>query len=239
MSNKNKFLGMLVFATLLMASCGSKPNFNAKLKTELDSVSYFFGYYLGVQLAHSGVDNTKEINFNTLARGIDEAMQNGKDVDDEKWWELQSFLSEYIAKVQSRANEALLKEGWDFLAANQSKPGVVTLPSGLQYRIIRDGSGARPTINDMVEVVYHGSLIDGTIFDSSKERGDTVAFPVGNLVIGFSDALTLMNEGSIWEIFIPSELGYGEEGRQGIPPHSVMIFEIDLVKILKFDIDEE
>jgi len=236
--NKYNFLGILIFAALLMTACGRKPNVNVRLKTDSDSASYFFGYHLGVTLAHSGFEDFSDLNFDAIAKGLNEAMQNGTEVDNDKWFELQMFLTDYLAKMQSRGNERLIREAEEFLAANQNRPGVVTLPSGLQYRIIRDGSGARPTRNDMAELLYHGTFADGTVFESSKERNDTVTFFVGQMIEGFTEALTLMNEGSIWEIFIPYYLAYGEEGNHGIPPFSTLIFELDLVRVVRFDMDE-
>ena len=228
---KHVAFSILVSATLLLASCGGgKPNFKASLKTDADSASYYIGYYYGVGLANMDFE---DVNINAMAKGVQEALKNGKDVDEQKMMEIQMFLNNFVGQLQSRASEQSLKEGQAFLEANKKKQGVVTLPSGLQYKIIREGTGAKPTMDDLVDLLYHGTLIDGTVFDSSKERGDTVNYPVGGFVSGFSDALTLMNEGSIWEVYIPSELGYGERGGGPIKPNSVIIFEIDLVKVLK------
>ena len=123
--------------------------------------------------------------------------------------------------------------GRDIPEANKKNTEAVSLPSGLRYKILREGKGPKPTMNDQVEVMYHGTLIDGTVFDSSKERGDTLTAPVNVLVPGFSEALTLMNEGSIWEVYIPPELGYGESSIGVIKPNSVLIFEIDLLKVIR------
>jgi len=143
-------------------------------------------------------------------------------------------LNNYFMGLQARAAEKLMKEGRDFLEANGKKSGVVKLPSGLQYKVIKEGVGAKPTKEDMVDVIYHGTLIDGTVFDSAKDRGDVATFPVGNLILGFTEALTLMSEGSIWEVYIPFELGYGERGSGAIiKPYNALIFEINLVKINK------
>ena len=224
---------ILMVSTVLLASCGGgKPNYKAKLKNDADSASYFIGYYYGVGLVNMEM---ADANIGAMVKGIQEALKQGKEVDQEKMQELQMFLNDYMTKLQTRATEKALKEGQDFLEANKKKQGVVTLPSGLQYKIIKDGDGTKPTQEDMVDVVYHGTLTDGTVFDSAKERGDTATFNVNGVVPGFSEALTLMNEGSIWEVYIPSELGYGENVRPGGPikPNSVLIFEIDLVKVKK------
>ena len=233
MYNKHIAFSILLTTIILLASCGGKkPNYKASLKNDVDSASYYLGYSMGAQLAFSDFD---DFNINAMARGVQEALKQGKEVDELKMHELQMYLNYFFMKLQTRASEKSMKEGQDFLEANKRKSGVVTLPSGLQYKIIRDGTGARPTFTDMVDVVYHGTLIDGTVFDSSKERNDTLTFPVGGVVTGFGEALSLMSEGAIWEVYIPSELGYGDHQSYGspIPPNSVLIFEIDLVKVIK------
>jgi len=233
MYNRQLIFSILVPAIILFASCGGgKPNYKASLKTDADSASYFIGYYYGVGLASMDFE---DVNINALAKGFQESLEKGKNVDEQKMMEIQMFLNNYVGQLQSRASEKSLKAAQEFLEANKGKPGVVTLPSGLQYKIKQDGTGAKPTMEDMVDVVYHGTLINETVFDSSKDRGDTVNFPVSGVVPGFSEALTLMNEGSIWEVYIPSELGYGENVRPGgpIPPNSVLIFEINMVKVKK------
>jgi len=232
--NKHLAFSILVSATLMLASCGGgKPKYKVSLKKEVDSVSYFFGYYLGIQLAYAEFEKVGDVKFNALAKGMKEAIEHGKTIDEQKMQELQMYLSQYMGKVQTRVNEKNLKEGQDFLEANKKKQGVVTLPSGVQYKIIKEGTGIKPNVEDMVDVVYHGTMIDGTVFDSPKERGDTATFPVNGVVPGFKEALTLMNEGSIWEVYIPSELGYGERPPQMIKPNSVLIFEINMVKVTK------
>jgi len=221
---------MLASIALLVSCGGGKPNYKAKLKNDVDSASYFLGYYYGMTFATSDFD---DFNIDAMAKGVQEALKKGKDVDQEKMQELQMFLNMFFTNLQTRASDKALKEGHDWLEANKKKQGVVTLPSGVQYKILRDGSGAKPSKEDEVDVVYHGSLIDGTVFDSSKDRGDTATFDVSRVVSGFSEALTLMNEGSIWEVYIPSDLGYGANPPYGSPikPNSVLVFEIDLVKI--------
>jgi len=233
MFNKNIIFGIMIPAIVMLASCGGgKPNYKAPLKTDNDSASYFLGYHWGAQVANSEME---DFNINAMARGAMEAIKHGKEVDHMKMQEIQMFLNNYFMNLQMRASEKSLKEGQDFLEANKKKQGVVTLPSGLQYKIIREGAGVRASREDAVDVVYHGSLIDGTVFNSSKDTGDTISFHVSGVVPGFSEALSLMSEGAIWEVYIPSELGYGEHPGHGspIPPNAVLIFEIDLVKVHK------
>ena len=233
-NNKHIVFSILVTATMLLASCGGgKPNYKAPLKNDVDSASYYLGYNMGANMAYSDFE---DVNINAFARGMQEALKRGKDVDEEKMMEMQMFWTTFSVTLQTRAGEKDLKAGQEFLEANKKKSGVVTLPSGLQYKIIKEGTGAKPTMEDMAEVVYHGTLIDGTVFDSSKDRGDTATFGVSMVVEGFSEALTLMNEGSIWEVYIPSELGYGSMGSPPlIKPNCVIIFEIEMVKVIKND----
>jgi len=230
--NKHVVFSILVSAIILLASCGGgKPNYKVSLKTDSDSVSYYYGYFSGKQSKEQGL----EINTDALAKGWQDG-QNGVEIK-ESMEEVNMFMQKYFMNLQARNSEKALKEGQSFLENNKKKQGVVTLPSGLQYKIIREGAGIKPSKEDMVELVYHGTLPDGNVFDSSKETGDTVSFNVGGVVEGFSEALTLMNEGSIWEVYIPSDMGYGERPPYGsqIKPNSVLIFEIDLVKVVKSD----
>jgi FKBP-type peptidyl-prolyl cis-trans isomerase FklB len=232
--NNNKhlaFFGTVMVAIFLLASCGGgKPNYKVSLKNDTDSASYYLGYSFGTQVANSDID---DFNVDAYAKGMQQAIKKGKEVDEEMMQEIQTFLGNYFNNLQSRTLEKNLKKGEKFLEDNKKKSGVVTLRSGVQYKIIKDGTGIKPTKEDQVDVIYHGTLIDGTVFDSAKERGEPVTFPVGGVVLGFSEALTLMNEGSIWEVYIPAELAYGEQGRPGIPANSVLIFEINLVKVSK------
>jgi FKBP-type peptidyl-prolyl cis-trans isomerase FklB len=125
------------------------------------------------------------------------------------------------------------KEGEAFLAENKKKSGIKALPSGLQYKVITEGKGKSPKATETVTVHYRGTLIDGTEFDSSYKRGQPATFPVGGVIKGWTEALQLMKEGAKWQLVIPSDLAYGESGRQGIPPNAVLVFEVELVSIQK------
>jgi FKBP-type peptidyl-prolyl cis-trans isomerase len=202
---------------------------NIKLETDTDSVSYYLGYMYGKQLEAAGVD----VNVYIMSSGLRNAIaKTPGNLSDE---EIGIFMQKYFTGLQTKTNAKYLKEGQDFLAANATKPGVQILPDGLQYKVIQEGTGAKPGMTDDVALIYHGTLIDGKVFDSSKERGDTINFQPSNVIAGFAEALTLMSEGSKWEIYIPAELGYGENVNpsSGIKPNSVLIFEIDLVKVTK------
>ncbi len=200
---------------------------NSKLATDSDSASFYLGYFYSKQLLGSGM----KLNTDAMAGGAKAAVDKTLVISDEQ---INQFLQKYFTGLQQAISTENLKKGQDFLAANAKKPGVVTLPNGLQYKIIKKGTGVKPNKDDNVELFYHGTLIDGTVFDSAKDRGEPVTFSVGGVIAGFSEALQLMDEGSLWEIYIPAELGYGEMAppSSGIKPNSVLIFEINMLKVI-------
>ena len=219
-----------LFVLVLFYQLGVSPANaqNIRLATDADSMSFFIGYMYGKQIAASGI----VMNTDIMSVGLQNALTKTPiNISDE---EINQFLQNYFTGLQTKVSAKNLKEGQEFLEANKKK-GVTVLPSGLQYKVIREGKGVKPSMSDNVEITYHGTLIDGTVFDSSRERGDTVNFQPSNVIAGFSEALTLMSEGSKWEIYIPAELGYGENVNpaSGIKPNSVLIFEIDLVRVTK------
>ncbi|MDR1866560.1 MAG: FKBP-type peptidyl-prolyl cis-trans isomerase [Bacteroidales bacterium] len=222
-------------ALMVLGSCGSKPNYSVSLKSDVDSASYYIGYFYAKQLSGIGSD----LNIDAIAKGWKDSQEKVKLTETDE--QVNTFMQRFFTEAQNRANENNLKEGQAFLEKNKKEQGVVTMPDGLQYSIIQEGTGVKPEENDAVQVVYHGTLIDETVFDSSKDRNDTATFNVNGVVPGFSNALKMMNEGSIWKVFIPSELGYGEhvDPRSGIKPNSVLIFEINLVKVVKKEAVEE
>jgi len=172
-----------------------------------------------------------------LARGIKDALAGGKTLltDEEAQATIQGVQKEMQAKQQEKQKEAAdvnKKDGEAFLAANKGKPGIVTLPSGLQYKILTAGTGPKPTANDSVNCNYRGTLIDGKEFDSSYKRGKPVTFPVTGVIKGWTEALQLMPVGSKWQLFIPSDLAYGDRGAGAdIGPGSTLVFEVELISI--------
>ncbi len=172
-----------------------------------------------------------------LARGMKDGLMGGKTLltDQEAQASMEEVRSDLVKKQQAEGK----KEGDDFLAANKGKEGVVTLPSGLQYKILTAGTGPKPTASDTVACNYRGTRIDGTEFDSSYKRGQPTKFPVNGVIKGWTEALQLMPVGSKWQLFIPSDLAYGERGNQGIPPNSTLIFEVELVSIEAGDKDQK
>jgi FKBP-type peptidyl-prolyl cis-trans isomerase FklB len=203
------------------------------LKTEKDKLSYAMGMDLGAQLKSVGVD----LDAALFAVGLKAALAGAKTAltPEEAMaviTELQKSLATKQAAAARMAGEKNRTESEAFLAANKAKPGVVTLPSGLQYKILTTGTGKTPTATDTVVCQYRGSLIDGKEFDSSYKRGEPAAFPVGKVIKGFSEALQLMPVGSKWQVFIPSNLAYAERGSGAdIGPNATLIFELELVAI--------
>ena len=143
-----------------------------------------------------------------------------------------SFINSYFSKKQKKESESMIEDGANYLQENAKREGVTTLPSGLQYEVINDGTGPMPTIEDNVTTHYHGTLIDGTVFDSSVDRGEPASFPVGGVIKGWTEALQLMSVGSKWKLYVPYDLAYGERGAGAqIGPYSTLIFEVELISI--------
>jgi FKBP-type peptidyl-prolyl cis-trans isomerase FklB len=203
------------------------------LKTEKDRLSYAMGMDLGAQLKSVSVD----IDAAVFAEGLKAGLAGAKTAltpDEAKAviTELQKSLATRQAAAAKVAGEKNRTEGEAFLAANKAKPGVVTLPSGLQYKILTAGAGKTAAATDTVVCQYRGTLIDGREFDSSYRRGEPASFPVNKVIKGFSESLQLMPVGSKWQVFIPSNLAYAERGAGAdIGPNATLIFEIELVAI--------
>jgi len=196
-----------------------------ELKTQKDKLSYSLGMEMGENLRKNGI----EIDQAIYQQGIKDALSGEKTLltEQEASEVIAAYQKEWL-KTYAEKNKA---EGEAFLAKNKKKEGVKTLPDGLQYKVITDGKGKKPKVTDTVTVNYRGTLVDGTEFDSSYKRGQPASFPVNGVIKGWTEALQLMKEGSKWELYIPANLAYGEQGRQGIPPNSVLIFEVELISV--------
>jgi FKBP-type peptidyl-prolyl cis-trans isomerase FklB len=205
------------------------------LKTSKDKASYAIGLNVGKSLRKDSVDVDPAI----LLRGLKDALAGGKTLltDDEAkaaMTEIQTELRKRAEAKTAIVGEANKKEGDAFLAENKTKEGVVTLPSGLQYKILKEGTGAKPAAADSVVCNYKGTLLDNTEFDSSYKRGQPATFPVGQVIKGWTEVLQLMPVGSKWQVFIPSDLAYGARGSGPggpIGPNATLIFEIELLSI--------
>jgi FKBP-type peptidyl-prolyl cis-trans isomerase FklB len=204
-----------------------------ELKTQKDKISYVVGLDMGNSLKKNMIDVNPEI----IAQGIKDALSGEKPLmTEQEMKETIMALQKDLQAKQQEQTKALAeknkKEGEAFLAENKKKQGVITMPSGLQYKILTDGKGKSPKATDTVTVHYKGTLIDGTEFDSSHKRGQPATFAVNGVIPGWTEALQLMKEGSKWQMFIPSNLAYGERGAGGaIGPNAVLIFEVELISI--------
>ena len=213
--------------TLLIACKTEKTNESANLVTELDSVSYS----LGVNIGENIKKQFEDINLENFEDGIKDVLETEKEakISDNQ---AQAIISSYFSKKQQKESESVIEKGISYLQENAKREGVITLESGLQYEIINDGSGLKPNIDDNVTTHYHGTLVDGTVFDSSVDRGEPASFPVGGVIKGWTEALQLMNVGSKWKLYVPYDLAYGERGAGAqIGPYSTLIFEVELISI--------
>jgi FKBP-type peptidyl-prolyl cis-trans isomerase FklB len=195
------------------------------LKTDKDKQSYAIGMNIGKSIHRDGVD----VDPNILLRGMKDALAGGKTVltDDEA----KAIMTNLQADMRKQQAEKAQLAGEAFLAENKTKEGVVTLPSGLQYKILTEGTGSKPTATDTVVCNYKGMLLDNTEFDSSYSRKQPLTIPVGGVIKGWTEALQLMPVGSKWQLFIPSDLAYGPQQKGPIGPNSTLIFEVELLSI--------
>ncbi len=199
-------------------------------KDQKDKVSYCLGFNIGQNLKRQSID----VDVDKMAKGIKDVLTGAKPQFSEA--EIQAIMSAWQKEMQAKSeaqNKVLgdknKKEGEAFLAANKLKAGVKTLPSGLQYKVVKEGVGASPKATDEVSVNYRGTFIDGTEFDASKNG--PVTFPVKGVIPGWTEALQLMKPGAKWQLFIPSNLAYGENGGGPIPPNAALVFDVELVSV--------
>jgi FKBP-type peptidyl-prolyl cis-trans isomerase FklB len=223
-------LKLIVILGILFLVSQVNAQENLVLKNQKDKISYIIGMDIGTNLKKQSID----IDSNILAKGVKDALAGTKPLltEQEIQETMMAFQKEMMAK-QEEIGKKNKKEGETFLAENKKKEGVKTLPSGLQYKVIKAGTGKKPKLSDTVTAHYRGTLIDGTEFDSSYKRGQPATFPVsGGMIPGWTEALQLMEEGAKWQLFIPSNLAYGEKGAgRDIGPNATLIFEIELVSI--------
>ena len=201
----------------------------------MDKVSYALGLGIGRQLSQMGAT---DLNIDDFAQAIKDVLAGDqpKVADQEAQQIAQEFFQAQEAKQRAAAAEkgkAARQAGEEYLAANAKKEGVVTLPSGLQYMVLNEGTGKKPKATDKVKCHYEGMLIDGAMFDSSIQRGEPAVFPLNQVIAGWTEGLQLMTEGSKYRFFIPYSLGYGEHGAgTSIPPFSALIFDVELIEVL-------
>jgi FKBP-type peptidyl-prolyl cis-trans isomerase FklB len=241
-----RVLKSLVIITVItmMVSCGNQKPEASSLETEIDSASYALGMDMAIKIKA----NFDEANTDLFLQGYKNAMDSTNLLIDSK--ELNTFLRNFFQKLQMKnmekarkkaEDEALVKfgdikkAGEEFLAENKTKKGVITTDSGLQYIVLKEGKGDKPGVNSRVKVHYHGTLIDGTVFESTVENNQPAEFNVNQVVKGWTEGLQLMKKGAKYKFFIPQELGYGAHPRSGgaIKPLMALVFEIELLDIIK------
>ena len=200
------------------------------LSTDETRVSYGIGRQMGDQLR----DNPPPgVNIDTLIAGVRDAFSGApSQVSSEDLNASFRVIREIMQAEAAAKAEAAAGAGREYLEQNAKRADVTVLPSGLQYEVLVSGDGAKPSANDQVRTHYHGTLIDGTVFDSSYERGEPAEFPVNGVIPGWVEALQLMNAGSKWRLHVPSELAYGAQAAGSIPPHSTLVFDVELLNIL-------
>lgn len=207
---------------------------NSPLKTKDDKVSYS----IGVDMANVLKRQKIEVNTDILVLGLKDVLSGGKLLMTDE--EMKSTMNTFVMELRKKQAEAMQKAaeenkkaGDEFLAKNKTAEGIVTLPSGLQYKVLTEGKGKKPTANSLVECNYKGTLLDGTEFDSSYKRGQPATFMVTGVIPGWTEALQLMPTGSKWQLFVPSNLAYGAQGTPGGPigPNQVLVFEIELLSV--------
>lgn len=217
-----------------LTSCGGSHK-SASLKTAADSVSYAIGLSTGAGYK----DNLKTLpgdpaNVDDLIAGFIQGIKGDSSAMKMTPQAAQAYIQTYFMEASARDAKKTREEGEKFLAENKTKKDVITTESGLQYQVVTEGTGEKPTADDKVKVHYTGTLLDGTVFDSSVERGEPAEFGVGQVIKGWTEVLQLMPVGSKYIVWIPSELAYGERGAGGdIKPNSTLKFEIELLEIVK------
>lgn len=195
----------------------------------MDKVSYALGLSIGNNFQNSGI---KDLQMEDFVQGLKDVLTEAKPAI--SYDEAKQVINDFFMELQQQKLEVNKKAGEEFLQINKGKAGVVTLPSGLQYQVLKAGAGAKPTAADKVKCHYHGTLINGTVFDSSVQRGEPAVFGVSQVIPGWVEALQLMEVGSKWRLFIPSDLAYGEHGAgEAIEPNSALVFDVELLDIVK------
>ncbi|MBS3807016.1 MAG: FKBP-type peptidyl-prolyl cis-trans isomerase [Bacteroidales bacterium] len=231
------FRNLLILAVLVVfiGACSKSTNIgkSAKIKSELDTVSYALGADVANSLqTRNGVD---ELSYTAFMKGMQQVFDGEEVMLDDT--ERQSKIRAYLEELSQKRNQENLEAGKKFLEENKSKEGVKVTESGLQYKVIEEGTGISPDANDTVKVHYVGKTIDGEVFDSSKERGEPAEFPVNRVISGWTEGLQMMKEGANYKLFIPTDLAYGTRVRPGgeIEPNEALIFDVELLEVTKVE----
>lgn len=225
---------MIAIGMASVMSFTASANTVKVLENDQEKVSYSFGLVLGKRMKN----DLPDLNVDVFMQGVKDAIQSKAPLLNDE--EVAEVLSTFQRDMQQQQMEKVQeisdknkKVGQEFLAKNKNKEGVVTLESGLQYKVLKEGKGPQPGPSDVVKVHYTGSLISGEVFDSSVERGEPVTFPLNGVIAGWTEALQLMPTGSKWQLYIPSELAYGTNGNRSIGPNETLLFDVELISIEK------
>jgi FKBP-type peptidyl-prolyl cis-trans isomerase FklB len=222
---------LILLAAMAFQACNKSSYQSEKINTKADSASYMLGLSVGYSLKASKVP---DINAALIAKGINEVAKNDSASISQN--EVNMFLDKYFRELHNQQMQKNKEEGEAFLKANKTKPGVIETASGLQYKVIQEGTGKSPKPTDVVKCNYTGKLIDGTIFDSSYDRGQPAEFSLSGVIPGWKEGLQLMKEGGKYELYVPSDLAYGARGAgQKIGPNSTLIFDIELLEVKPAD----
>jgi FKBP-type peptidyl-prolyl cis-trans isomerase FkpA len=244
---KNTSITVLIVSALILSACQPPPVDNMKveilaLDTEQQKQSYALGASMG-QIVERKIIHQKEVGFeydqNLLVKGFIAALQNQSQLDNDEIHSISRAVESLVREKQVelkalRADENRAK-GIDFLITNAKRPGVTTTDSGLQYEVLKNGKGSKPNASDTVKVHYLGTLLDGTEFDSSYSRNKPSSFPLNRVIKGWTEGVQLMNVGAKYKFYVPSALAYGVRSTGKIPSHSTLIFEVELLEIIKID----
>lgn len=234
---RSAIIAVACFGLFSVQACSQSPEKGApmELKTQQDKASYSIGVSIGKNLK----DQKVEIKTDILVKGLLDAYTGVKTQLTEK--EMGDVLAQFQQEIMAKTQEEAAKKGGEnkskgekFLADNKNKPGVTSTPSGLQYTVISEGTGPKPTLSSTVKVHYTGKLIDGTTFDSSVDRGEPIEFPLNGVIKGWTEGVQLMSKGSKYKFFIPADLAYGDRGAgNAIGPNETLVFEVELIDIVK------
>ena len=234
---RSAIIAVACFGLFSVQACSQSPEKGApmELKTQQDKASYSIGVSIGKNLK----DQKVEIKTDILVKGLLDAYTGAKTQLTEK--EMGDVLTQFQQEIMAKTQEEAAKKGVEnkskgekFLVDNKNKPGVKTTPSGLQYTVISEGTGPKPTASSTVKVHYTGKLIDGTTFDSSVDRGEPIEFPLNGVIKGWTEGVQLMSKGSKYKFFIPADLAYGDRGAgNAIGPNETLVFEVELLDIVK------
>lgn len=227
---QHRLAAAVALVSLVLTGCDAQTSTTVELKTPAQKASYGIGLNMGKSLAREGMD---DLDPKAVALGIEDAMaKKDPQIKDEELVEAFSFLQKRSEERMKALNDKAAEAGKKFLEENAKKEGVVTTPSGLQYEVVKKTDGAQPKATDVVTVHYEGKLTDGTVFDSSVERGSPIDLPVSGVIPGWVEGLQLMHVGEKYKLYIPSELAYGEQSPSPtIPANSVLVFDLELIAI--------